>query len=183
MGDRKRERGSALTPAILALLLVILVGVTIYVFAADLYPAPAPINSVGKAVDHQYDLTLYVTGAVFILSQLGLAYAIFRFRDRGKRATFSKGNDIMEILWTTATIILFLGLGFLGRKAWADVRFTPAAPSAIQIEVTGNQFVFNSVSLSSFGAFIFMLRNMLFDSFVHSLQIRQDENFITTFTC
>jgi cytochrome c oxidase subunit II len=143
MGDRKRERGSAITPAILALLLVILVVVTVYVFAADLYPAPTPINSVGKAVDHQYDLTLYVTGAVFILSQLGLAYAIFRFRDRGGRANFSKGNDIMEILWTTATIILFLGLGFLGRKAWAEVRFTPAAPSAIQIEVTGTQFVFN----------------------------------------
>ena len=139
----RRESGSAATPALLALLLVILVVVTVYVFAANLYPPPAPINSIGAAVDHQYDLTLYVTGAVFILSQLGLAYAVFRFRDRGQRAKFSRGNDVMEILWTTATIILFLGLGFLGRKAWADVRFTEAPPGAIQVEVTGNQFVFN----------------------------------------
>lgn len=143
MRIRKRQSGSAVTAALLALLLVILVVVTVYVFAADLYPPPAPITSVGVAVDHQYDLTLYVTGAVFILSQLGLAFAVFRFRDRGKRATFFRGNDTMEILWTTATIILFLGLGFLGRKAWADVRFTGAPPGAIQVEVTGNQFVFN----------------------------------------
>jgi cytochrome c oxidase subunit 2 len=49
----------------------------------------------------------------------------------------------MEVLWTTATIILFLGLGILGRKAWAEARFTQAAPNAIQVEVTENQFVFN----------------------------------------
>ena len=31
----------------------------------------------------------------------------------------------------------------MGHKAWAEVRFTPAEPSAIQVEVTTNQFVFN----------------------------------------
>jgi cytochrome c oxidase subunit 2 len=94
-------------------------------------------------VDHQYNLTLYVTGTVFILSQLGLAFAVFRFRDRGQRVQFSRGNNTLEVLWTSATIILFLGLGFLGRKAWADVRFTEPAANAIHVEVTENQFVFN----------------------------------------
>jgi cytochrome c oxidase subunit 2 len=143
MRIRKRESGSAAAPALLALLLVILVVVTVYVFYSDLFPAPASITSQGKLIDHQYDLTLYVTGTVFILSQLGLAYAVFRFRDRGQRAHFTRGNNTMEVLWTTATIILFLGLGILGRKAWAEARFTQAAPNAIQVEVTENQFVFN----------------------------------------
>jgi cytochrome c oxidase subunit 2 len=143
MRVRKRNSGSAATPAVLSLLLVILVVVTVYVFAAGNYAAPKPITAVGVAIDHQYDRTLVVTGTVFILSQLGLAFAIFRFRDRGQKARFTRGNNTMEVVWTSATIVLFLGLGLLGRKAWADVRFTAAEPDAIQVEVTENQFVFN----------------------------------------
>ena len=81
-----RNKGSAATAAILALLITIMVVATVYVFAANLYPAPPAITEIGKAIDRQYDMTLYVTGIVFILSQLGLAYAIFRYRDRGQRA-------------------------------------------------------------------------------------------------
>ena len=35
-----------------------------------------------------------------------------------------------------------MALAILGRNAWAGARFTPAAPGAIQIEVTTNQFVY-----------------------------------------
>jgi cytochrome c oxidase subunit II len=143
LGNRNSESGSAATAGLLALLIVILVVVTVYIFVAKLYPPPSTITAVGQAVDHQYFLTLCVTGTVFILSQLGLAYAIWRFRDRGQQAHFTRGNNTLEMIWTTATIILFLGLGLLGRKAWAEVRFTPAEPDAVRVEVTTNQFVFN----------------------------------------
>jgi cytochrome c oxidase subunit II len=139
----KPESGSAATAALLAIVQVILVAVTVYVFAAKLFSPPDTITAVGRAVDEQYKLTLYVTAIVFILSQLGLAYAVFRFRDNGQRAHFSRGNNTMEFVWTTATIVLFLGLGILGRRAWAEVRFTPPAADAIHVEVTENQFVFN----------------------------------------
>ena len=141
--SRRKDSGSALTPALLALFIVIMVVATVYVFVAKLWAPPAPITAVGVDIDHQYMLTLYVTGVVFILSQLGLAYAIFRFRDRGQKAHFTRGNNTMEVVWTTATIVLFLGLGLLGHKAWAAVRFTEAEPDAIKIEVTTNQFVYN----------------------------------------
>jgi cytochrome c oxidase subunit 2 len=143
MRIRKRNSGSVATPALLSLLLVILVVVTVYVFAAGTYAPPKTITFVGQAIDHQYDMTLAVVATVFILSQLGLAFAIFRFRDRGQKAHFTRGNNTMEVIWTSATIILFVGLGLMGRKAWAEMRFTTAAPDAIQVEVTANQFVFN----------------------------------------
>lgn len=138
-----RNKGSAATAAILALLITIMVVATVYVFAANLYPAPPAITEIGKMIDRQYDMTLWVTGIVFVLSQLGLAYAIFRFRDRGQKATFTRGNNTLELVWTSATIILFVGLGLLGRKAWGDTRFTPSQSDAIHVEVTTNQFVFN----------------------------------------
>jgi cytochrome c oxidase subunit II len=145
MRIRKRDSGSAATAAFLSLLITIMVVATVYVFVTrpPWSVPPNPITAVGMLVDNQYQMTLYVTGVVFILSQLGLAYAIFRFRDHGQKAHFTRGNNTMEVLWTSATIVLFVGLGLLGRKAWADVRFTEPAPDAIVVEVTANQFVFN----------------------------------------
>ncbi len=140
---RKRSAGSAVTPAILSLLIVTLVVVTVYIFAAGIFPAPPPITELGKQVDHQYNLTLYVTGVVFILSQLGLALFVFRYRDRGQKAHFTRGNNTLEALWTTATIVLFVGLGILAKRAWAESHIAGASPDAIRIETTENQFVFN----------------------------------------
>jgi cytochrome c oxidase subunit II len=140
---RKRSAGSAAAPAILAVLLIILVGATVYMFAANIFPAPQAITQIGKDVDHQYDMTLVVTGVVFILSQLGLAWVIFRYRDTGQKPHYTRGNNTLEALWTTATIILFVGLGLLARHAWAYNRFTEAEANALQVEVTENQFVFN----------------------------------------
>jgi len=121
---------------------VIFVAATVFVFAAHLYPAPPPISHDAVLVDRQYSLTLYVTGAAFVLAQLGLAWAVLRYRDHGQKARFVRGNVALEIVWTSVTLLAFVGLGILGRDAWAGARFTPAAPDAIQIEVTTNQFVY-----------------------------------------
>jgi len=139
---RLQSRGIASSPVFLALLLGIFVAGTVYVFVARLYPAPPPISRDAVLVDRQYNLTLYVTGAAFVLAQLGLAYAILRFRDRGQKAHFIEGNVALEVLWTSVTLLAFLGLGILGRNAWAGARFTPAAAGAIQIEATTTQFVY-----------------------------------------
>jgi cytochrome c oxidase subunit 2 len=136
-------KGSTGTALLLALLIVLLVGWTVYTFGAGKYQPPAPITQIGQEIDVQYQRTLWVTGIVFVLSQLGLAWAIFRFRDRGQRATFSRGNNTLEAVWTTATIVLFLGLGVMARHAWAATHFVEADSDAIRVEVTGNQFVWN----------------------------------------
>jgi cytochrome c oxidase subunit II len=142
-GGQRSERGGAATPVMLSLALVALVAIVVFIFASGKWVPPPSITPVGHEIDHQYNLTLAVTATVFILSQLGLAWVVFRYRDRGQRAKYSHGNNTMEVLWTSATAILFVGLGLMGYKAWGAVRFTQAAPDAVQIEGTENQFVFN----------------------------------------
>jgi cytochrome c oxidase subunit II len=127
----------------LCLLLLVLVVATVWIFIARLYPAPPPITANGAQVDRQFNLTLYVTGAIFVLAQLGLGYAVLRFRDRGQIAHFTHGNTNVEVVWIALTFILFVGLGVLGSQAWSAARLTPAAAGSVQIEVTENQFVFN----------------------------------------
>jgi len=137
-----RDRGSA-GPACLFASLPLLVLATVFLFSLHSFQPPPAITSAGEQVDGQHKLTLYVTGAAFILAQLGLGFASFRYRDRGQRARFTHGSRAIEIAVTAAAVVLFLGLGFLGRKAWAEVGITASAPDAIQVEVTESQFVFH----------------------------------------
>ncbi len=134
--------GSAAPALLFALLLIALVVATVYLFAARRYAAPPPITSTAAQVAHQFNLTLYVMGAVFILAQFALAFAVFRFRDRGQRPRFSRGNVALEIFWMCAAFAIFIGLAIAGQHAWAEVQFTPAQPNAIQIEATTSQFVY-----------------------------------------
>ena len=142
MPIHRRDSGGVSLAALFALLLVALVLVTVYVFAARLFPFPPPISSTAALIDRQYDVTLCVAGVVFVLAQLGLAFAVFCFRDRGQPAHFTRGNVAAEIVWTSLTFLAFLGLGIIGQKAWAEIRFASPAPDAIQVEVTTTQFVY-----------------------------------------
>ena len=117
--------------------------VSVYFFWAKVWWYPPAINDIGREIDSQFARTFLITGIVFVAAQLGLAYAIFKFRDRGQKAAYFEGNNTMEIVWTLATVVLFVGLGLYARNAWAEVHFMGASPGALQIEVTGQQFVWN----------------------------------------
>jgi cytochrome c oxidase subunit 2 len=143
MQRKNRCAGSTVTSVLLALLLIIFTVSTVYVFWAKTWWFPAPITALGQEIDRQFHLTLIITGIVFVLSQIGLAWVVFRYRDQGQRASHNEGNQTMEVVWTMATLVLFVGLGFYAEHAWAENHFREAAPGAIQIEVTGVQFAWS----------------------------------------
>jgi cytochrome c oxidase subunit II len=135
-------RGSTAPALLLLMSLIVFVGITVYLFAIHYFSPPPPITAVGEQVDHQYNLTLYATGVAFVLAQLGLGWALFRYRDRGKPARFIRGNTALEIAWTVITATVFLGLGALASKSWAETRLTNATAGAIRVEVTEEQFAY-----------------------------------------
>lgn len=141
---RKRtERGSTSAAVAMAIFLVVMTVVTVYIFWAKVWWFPPAITDFGHEVDAQFTRTFIITGIVFVLAQLGLALAVFRFRDRGQKVTYFEGNNTMEIVWTLATVVLFVGLGLYARSAWAQVHFIGAAPGAMPIEITAQQFAWN----------------------------------------
>ena len=143
MLSRPTERGSTSVALAFAVFLALMTVVTVYIFWAKVWWFPPAITDLGHEIDAQYARTFLITGIVFVAAQLGLAYAIFKFRDHGQKAIYFEGNNTMEIAWTLATVVLFVGLGLYARNAWAEVHFIGAAPGALQIEVTGQQFVWN----------------------------------------
>src|SRR6185503_12182497 len=119
--------------------LVLVVVASVY-FTRDWMP---PLNSDRVAIDRALSITLLVTGVVFILTNLLLAYFGWRYQDHeGARATYWHDNPRLEWTWTLVTagilaIFLFNALGL-----WAQVN-RPAPPDALLIEVTGQQFAWN----------------------------------------
>ena len=143
MERKSAEAGSTVVACVLASFLTVFTVITVYLFVAraSWNPGfPPAITAFGALIDAQYQRTLIITGIVFVLAQLGLAWAVFRFRDQGQKVTFFEGHTGMEMVWTLATLMLFVGLGIYGERAWAEARFDDAPEGALQVEVTGMQF-------------------------------------------
>ncbi len=128
---------------LLAPLVWVITIVTAYFFFARTWWFPPAISQHGLAYDVQFMRTLIVVGIIFVLAQFVLGYAIVKFRDDGRRAVYSHGNNKLETLWTTATAILFLGLVLMGTRIWAGVHFAQSPSDALAVEVTAKQFAWS----------------------------------------
>ncbi len=128
----------------IALVILLITAISVGIFWAHVWWFPVNISTHGGGIDHQFTLTLIITGIIFVLAQLGLGYFVWKYRDRGdnRKATYSHGNNKLEAAWTTAAAILFTGLNLMGFRAWAKMYFTGSAPGALRIEVLGEQFAF-----------------------------------------
>ena len=128
----------------LALLCIIwlITFVSTYFFAAKTWWLPKGVAASAPSIDHQFAFTYVVMGIVFVAAQCGLGYLVWKYRDTGKArpVSYSHGNTMLEVLWTTLTAILFIGLNLMGSPIWAAERFEPAKAGAVPVEVTGMQF-------------------------------------------
>jgi cytochrome c oxidase subunit 2 len=129
----------ALAIALVVVFITILSG---YFFWAHSWWFPVDISRHGAAIDQQFMVTLVITGIIFVLAQVGLAYAVWRYRDRGdgRKAGYSHGNNKLEVAWTAAAAIIFIGLNLMGYHIWAGIHFLGADPGAMKVEVWGQQF-------------------------------------------
>jgi len=127
----------------IALVVVLITIVSGYFFLAKTWWFPVDITAnYGHAIDRQFMLTLAITGAIFVVAQVALAYAAWRYRDRGdgRKAGYSHGNNKLELTWTTAAAIIFIGLNLMGYHIWAVVHFMGPQPGSRRVEVWGEQF-------------------------------------------
>jgi cytochrome c oxidase subunit 2 len=143
MLKKQGEQGSTSVALAMSIFLVLMTVITVYIFMAKIWWFPPAITNLGHEIDSQFMRTLLITGIVFVAAQFGLAIAVYRFRDHGQKATYFEGNNTMEIVWTVATVVLFVGLGLFAHNAWAQVHYIGASPGAIPIEVTAQQFAWN----------------------------------------
>jgi cytochrome c oxidase subunit II len=128
----------------LALLAIIwlITFVSTYFFAAKTWWLPHGASSSAQWIDHQFAITYLLMGVVFVAAQGALGLFVWQYRDKGTAAKvdYSHGNTKLEVIWTTLTAALFIGLNLMGSPIWAAERFEPAKADSVPVEVTGMQF-------------------------------------------
>src|ERR1051326_4009263 len=113
-----------------------------YFFVAKTWWLPHGAALAAPWIDHQFALTYILMGVVFVAAQGALGWLVWKYRAGASNGPveYSHGNTKLEVIWTTLTAILFIGLNLMGSHVWASERFEAAGPGAVPVEVTGMQF-------------------------------------------
>jgi cytochrome c oxidase subunit 2 len=127
----------------LLFLLVPVLGVALFVWAPGAgYWLPRDISQHGYQIDHLFMFCLYLTGAVFVATEVVLFWFLWRYDGHKNRAPakFSHGSHNLEVIWTVLPAATLLFIAIYQMNAWADVKMRhPEQPDAVS-EVTGRQF-------------------------------------------
>jgi cytochrome c oxidase subunit 2 len=113
----------------------------------------------GLAIDRLMWWNLVVLSALFVLAHILLITALFRSRPLKQRhsddqreeesrqsANSRNRSNISATIWKSELILLFAltllytWMAISAQRLWATIRYQGAAPQALQVEVTGEQF-------------------------------------------
>jgi len=96
----------------------------------------------GNSLDTMFNVTLFFTGIVFVITHILLFWYAFKFQGKkGRLAKFISHDNKLEMIWTgvPAVVMTFLVMG--GLKAWNNVMADVGSDeNAIEIEATGYEF-------------------------------------------
>jgi cytochrome c oxidase subunit 2 len=99
----------------------------------------------GGLLDYMFNITLFFTGIVFVITQIALFYFAYKYKgEKDRVAVFMPHNNRLEVIWTAipAVVMTFLVIG--GLDAWNEV-MADVNPDEdyIEIEGTGYQFAWH----------------------------------------
>lgn len=98
-----------------------------------------PLASNWNTVDTTVDITLYITGAVFVAVNLFLAWSIYRYRNKpDSQAHYEPENRSLETWLTVITTVGVVAMLAPGLVVWAN--FIDVPEDAVEIEVLGEQW-------------------------------------------
>jgi len=104
---------------------------------------PEGISTYAPVIDRLFYVILAITGVAFLLVQGALLFFVIRYRRRpDRRAAYTHGNTMVEVVWTVIPSLILVGLAVYNQDVWARVRGTPPSHT-LEVEVQGEQFAWN----------------------------------------
>jgi cytochrome c oxidase subunit 2 len=133
---------------LIALLVLVFVVIGAPAYAAQrtsgLWWMPDVASRGGEQIDQLTYFIYYLTGAVFILTQVVYIYFLIKYRaKKGVRATYSHGDNRLELVWTAIPTAIFLGLWGYSNHMWWDVLHKDPPAGTMEVAVTAYQFGFS----------------------------------------
>ncbi len=107
-------------------------------YKSHFLPESASVH--GVWIDNLFNISLIITGIVFVLTQFALFLFAYLYREQdGKKALYYPENNKLEMWWTIIPAIFMTVLVVTGLFYWYKIT-APAPKDAMVIEVTGKQF-------------------------------------------
>jgi cytochrome c oxidase subunit II len=100
---------------------------------------PDNVSTFGPDVDYLYYVILGFTGFFFVLTEVLLVYAMYRFAWRpNTKSQYVEGNHRLEMLWTIvpAGILLYIALAQI--NTWEWIKYQATMPGAIEDGLAGS---------------------------------------------
>jgi cytochrome c oxidase subunit 2 len=111
---------------------------------SGLWWMPDVASKGGEQIDQLTYFIYYLTGAVFVLTQVVYIYFLIRYRaKKGVRATYSHGDNRLELVWTAIPTAIFIGLWGYSNHMWWDVIHKEPPADTMEVAVTAYQFGFS----------------------------------------
>jgi len=96
----------------------------------------------GHSLDSLFNVTLFFTGIVFVLTHIFLFWYAYKYRyKKGRKALFMPHDNTVEVIWTVIPAVVMCFLVIKGLMAW-NVVMADVSPEEdhIEIEAMGQQF-------------------------------------------
>ena len=143
-GEEKSRKQNNRINAFLLLAFLILGLIGVYYcnegLAGKILPFGSAASDHGVNIDRMMEITFWITGFVFFVTQIALFWFAYRYQESDKRtAYYYPHNNKLEVIWTAIpAIALTIMVGF-GLYYWFGI--TGTAPNgAMEVEITGSQF-------------------------------------------
>lgn len=96
----------------------------------------------GGSIDFLFDITLFFTGIVFVLTHIALFWFAYKYQGKkGRKAEFISHNNKLEVIWTLIPAVVMTLLVISGLDAWNTIMPDVGEDEDyIEIEATGVQF-------------------------------------------
>ena len=106
---------------------------------------PESASTYAPAIDRMYYVILFITGAVFLITEATLIWFLIKYRHReGRKAEYIHGNVTAEVVWTAVPFVIVVGIALASRGVWASIKDPSTFPAdAMELIVTAKQFEWN----------------------------------------
>jgi cytochrome c oxidase subunit 2 len=101
---------------------------------------PENVSTYGGQIDRLFSIIQWITGITFVLVIVLMLLFLVKYRDQGgRRATYTHGSTLLEIIWTIVPAIILIVLFMMSQSIWWNIKGVQPS-SDFQIHVRGKQF-------------------------------------------
>lgn len=123
---------------------VVLLATFLIWFVAPFYNwwLPEAVSTFAPDVDRLFYVILGFTAFFFVLTEVILVYAMWRFAYRpGEKSHYTHGNHVLEMVWTAIPAAILLGIAVVQITVWEMIKYQSKMPAPdVTVSVMARQW-------------------------------------------